>query len=72
MKTYQLMIEVEMADNEDSGTVKIGALGPMSPAAAMLAVEHMMNMFAGESAAGYERALELLCEGARKAKRRLT
>ena len=72
MKTYRIQIEVAMEDDENAGTVRISADLPVSPAAMMIAVENMMNMFASESGAGFERGLELLCEGARAAKRRMT
>jgi hypothetical protein len=72
MKSYLIQIEVSMEDDENAGTVQISTAGPVSPAAMMIAVENMMNMFAGESAAGYDRALDLLCDGAHKAKRRMT
>jgi hypothetical protein len=72
MKTYGLLIEVTMEEHEDEGLVRIAATDPVPAPAMMIAVEHMMNWFAGESDMGYELALALLCEGARKAKRRLT
>lgn len=64
----RFQIEVEVADDRSTGTVKINTEHEPSMAALMILVEHLMTMFALESAAGFDRALELLCEGARSNK----
>jgi hypothetical protein len=66
MKQIRFMIEVTLPDDESKATVRIGCDCMASLAAQMIATEHMMTMFAAGSDAGFEKALELLCEGARK------
>lgn len=66
MHHVRFVIEVEMPDDESTAQVRISSSGPHLLAAQMVAVEHMMTMFAVSSDAGFDRALELLCEGARE------
>jgi hypothetical protein len=65
MKIVNFMIEVTLPEDESKATVRISVDGLAPLAAMMVATEHMMTMFAASSEASFERALELLCEGAR-------
>jgi hypothetical protein len=68
MKTTEFFIRVTMEDDESSAQVNIGAHpSPPRLAALMVAAEHLANAMAMEGA-DYEKSLQLLCEGARKAK----
>jgi hypothetical protein len=68
MIRVEFMIVVDISDDNNEGVVQIEASKP-DLAALMIATEHMMNLMALESEAGYERAIELLVEGAKKARR---
>jgi hypothetical protein len=68
MKVTEFVIRVEMQDDGRSAKVSIGATN-QDIGALMVATENMMNMMALESNAGYDKALELLVEGAKKAHR---
>jgi hypothetical protein len=61
-------ISVDLEDDLSSAKVAIGS-SKQDIAALMVATEHMMNLMAMESDAGYEKALQSLCEGARKSRR---
>ena len=62
-------IEVEGPDDWSGAKVSIGCdTLPVPFGAAMIACEHMMTATALSSSAGFERALELLVEGAKKSK----
>lgn len=66
MKIVSFLIEVSLPDDLSTATVRISTDGDeASLAAQMVATEHMMTMFAASSDAGFEQALELLCDGAR-------
>jgi hypothetical protein len=59
-------ISVELNDDESKAVVSIGCDEiPVPMAAAMVATEHMMTAYALQSGAEFEKALTLLCEGAR-------
>lgn len=65
-------LKVEMLDNPDGSLraqVSIGCdVYPPPLDVAIVATEHMMTATALQSAAGFERALELFVEGAKKNK----
>lgn len=66
MKHVTFQIEVTLPDDESSADVRISCDGPALLSAQMVAVEHMMTMFAAGSDVGFDHALELLCQGARE------
>ena len=67
-RRVEFHIAVDLEDGGGSAKVQIGA-SEQDTAALMVATEHMMNLMAMESNAGYEKALKLLCEGARSSRR---
>jgi hypothetical protein len=63
----QFKIVVKYDDNLQSGNVAIEtSMVPPQFVALLLATEHMMNLTALSSQAGYDNALQLLVEGARR------
>lgn len=66
MKEFHIFIKVEAEDDWSSATVTVSSQEPPEFAVLMVATENLMNAAAMESNAGYEEALLLLCEGARK------
>lgn len=67
MVRFEIIVGLE--DQPDKAEVKIGCdTLPPPLEALMVATEHMMNAMALQSNAGYEEALQLLVEGARKSK----
>lgn len=71
-RVVNFQIKVEMLENSDGSLraqVSIGCdVYPPPFDAAMVATEHMMTACALQSNAGFDRALELLVEGARSNK----
>jgi hypothetical protein len=66
---FAIVIDIEeRSDGMMSGTASIQA-SRADMDALIFATEHMMNLVALESDAGYDRAIELLVEGAKKAHR---
>jgi len=67
--TWRFMLGVNVTGGEKEATVGI-AVNPDDPpfVAIMVAAEHMMTAAAMHSEAGFEKALELLCQGARSNK----
>lgn len=61
--TFQ--IEVRADESWNKTTVAIGCDREPPLPAVMAVTEHLMTMFAMSSAAGFEKALELLCDGAK-------
>ena len=69
VRVVNFQLKVEMLENNDGSLraeVSIGCdVYPPPMDVAMVATEHMMTAFALQSNAGFERALELLVEGAK-------
>jgi hypothetical protein len=68
MKHYELRVIVDMADDLSGAQVQIGSEDALPVEALMVATEHILTMAAMQSGAGFEKALALLCEGARSNK----
>lgn len=68
MKTYRLMLEVNLEDDNSGATVGIGFDTDKPPfAALMVATEHLMTLTAMNHE-DFEQSLKLLCDGARNNK----
>lgn len=69
MREVNFQISVKLAEDLSAAQVSIGCDTIPPPLdAAIVAVEHMMTACALQSNAGFERALELLVEGAKSNK----